>query len=90
MRHGRPAQLLDAYRRAASAHGEATVAGDHDAANRHYDILDAVYRELRAREASAQKSLLPLLRVKTVQYVGITNNLSRRALETSHREGHQD
>jgi hypothetical protein len=53
--------LTDAYRREASAQGEATVAGDHEGANRHHDILAAVYRELRARGASAQQALLPLL-----------------------------
>ena len=54
-------RLTDAYHRAASAHGEATVAGDHKAANRNHDVLAAVYRELRARGASAQKTLLPLM-----------------------------
>jgi hypothetical protein len=54
-------QLTDAYRRAASAHGEATVAGDHEAANRHHDILAEVYRELRARGTAAKEALLPLM-----------------------------
>jgi hypothetical protein len=54
-------QLIDAYRHAASAHCAATVAGDHENANREHDVLAAVYRELRARGISAQMALLPLL-----------------------------
>jgi hypothetical protein len=54
-------QLTDVYRHAAAAHGEATAAGDHEAANRHHDIVAAVYRELRSRSLSAQKALLPLM-----------------------------
>ena len=54
-------ELADGYRRAASAHGQATHAGDHETANRHHDMVAAIYRELRARGRSAQEALLPLM-----------------------------
>jgi hypothetical protein len=54
-------QLTAAYQRAASAHGQATAAGDHEAANRHHDLVAAIYRELRSRGLLAQKALLPLM-----------------------------
>ena len=54
-------ELADDFRCVASAHSQATLAGDHENANRHHDIIAALYRELRARGASAQKVLLPLM-----------------------------
>ena len=53
--------LVAAYRAAAVAHGRATNDGDHRAANRHHDIVAAIYRELRKRGDSARRELLPLL-----------------------------
>ncbi len=53
-------QLIDACRHAASAHGEATVGGDHNTANHHHDIVAAIYRELQRRGTSAQLALVPL------------------------------
>lgn len=52
-------ELIDSYVLAASLHGSATEAGDSDTANRQYDVVAAVYDELRRR--AAEKALLPLL-----------------------------
>ena len=54
-------QLVGRYAKAAMAHGRATEAGDHKKANRAYDELAAIYRELRRRGPDAQRALLPLL-----------------------------
>jgi hypothetical protein len=53
--------LIENYVSAALAHGEATKSGDYSAANRAYENIAAIYRELRSRGISAQNSLLPLL-----------------------------
>lgn len=54
-------ELLDAYRGAATQHGEATERGDHKAANRSADLVAAIYSELKRRGPAAQPQLLPLL-----------------------------
>jgi hypothetical protein len=54
-------ELVEAYRRAAAAHGQATSDGDHRAANRHHDVIAKIYRELRSRGPSAQSALVPLI-----------------------------
>jgi hypothetical protein len=53
--------LVAAYRRAASAHGKASVAGDHRTANKHFYTIAAIYRELRKRGRDCQLAILPLL-----------------------------
>ncbi len=53
--------LLKAYRDSASAHRTATNEGDSRRGNREHDVLAAVYRELRGRGMTTQRSLLGLL-----------------------------
>jgi hypothetical protein len=53
--------LVEEYRAAACAHGDATEHGDHKRANREHDKIAAVHRELRGRGADALRALLPLL-----------------------------
>lgn len=54
--------LVARYEDAALQHRLAIDAGDHKQANRHHDVIAAVYRELRRRGRAAQQALLPLLR----------------------------
>lgn len=53
--------LLDEYSDAAIKHAAASTEGDHKAANREYDRLAGVYRELKAGGDNAQNALLELL-----------------------------
>ena len=53
--------LIEAYRAAAAAHGAATEKSDYRKANRHHDVVAAIYRELRTRGDAAQLELLALL-----------------------------
>jgi len=53
--------LVSQYADAALANRRAIDNGDHRTANRHYEIVAAIYRELRRRGADAQRALLPLL-----------------------------
>jgi len=55
------AALIEMYATAAATHGEATESGDYKTGNRHYRIVESVYRELRSRGLEAQRALLPLL-----------------------------
>jgi hypothetical protein len=54
--------LLASYEKAAGAHGRATETGDHVSANAEYEIIVAVYHELRRRGVEAQRLLLSLLK----------------------------
>jgi hypothetical protein len=51
--------LVHQYAEAASAHKEATAAGDSKRANQAHDVVAAIYRRLR--EQGEQRQLLPLL-----------------------------
>jgi hypothetical protein len=84
MAHATLDELTTAYRHAASAHAEATAAGDHESASRHHDTLAAVYRELRVRGASAQRALLPLLQD---QDNGVRSWAASHALEFAPERG---
>jgi hypothetical protein len=53
--------LLKAYANAAAAHGRASTIGDYQTANAQHDVIAAIYRELRARDESARRTLLSLL-----------------------------
>ncbi len=53
--------LLAMYKEAASVHGRATQEGDYRTGNRQHGVIAAVYRELRRRGATAQRSLLGFL-----------------------------
>jgi hypothetical protein len=53
--------LTDAYVKAAAEHGAATEAGNSDRTNKCYDIVAAIYRELRARGPDAQRALLSFI-----------------------------
>jgi uncharacterized protein YwqG len=53
--------LIDAYREAAAAHTAATDEGNFKKANRSYDLIAAVHRELGARGEPALRRLLPLM-----------------------------
>ena len=55
------ASLVTMYARSAAAHGRSLDTADSKSANRHADVLAAVYRELRARGRDAQLALMPLL-----------------------------
>jgi hypothetical protein len=54
-------ELLKEYASAAVTHGEATTIGDYRKANTQYDVIQAVYRELRSLGQPAQHALLGLL-----------------------------
>ena len=54
-------ELVKAYANAAVAHRQASWGGDYKRANKEYDTIAAIYRELRERGESAQRLLLPLL-----------------------------
>ena len=56
------AEIVEAYERAAAAHGPATVKGDIQAANHAYALVDLFSKELRRRGLDARKALLPLLK----------------------------
>lgn len=58
---GTTQDLVALYRAAAVAYGEAQVAANHREANRQYDSIAAIYRELRRRGPDAQRALMPLL-----------------------------
>jgi len=51
--------FIQKYAEAASAHGQATAAGDSKRANQAHDVIAAIYRRLR--EDGEQRQLLPLL-----------------------------
>jgi hypothetical protein len=51
--------LIQEYAEAASAHGEATAAGDNARANQAHEVVAATYRRLRSH--GEQRRLLPLL-----------------------------
>jgi hypothetical protein len=51
--------VIQEYVEAASAHGQATAAGDSTTANHAHDVLAAIYRRLR--EDGTQRQLLHLL-----------------------------
>ena len=53
--------LVKRYGEAAAAHGRATEAGDHKKANKAYEQVAAIYRELRRRGPNSQRALLPFL-----------------------------
>lgn len=53
--------LIEQYRKAAARHGEASVEGDYKTANRQYEIISAIFSEIRERSPDAQRSLLELL-----------------------------
>jgi hypothetical protein len=53
--------LLDDYVKAAIAHGQATRNGEYQTANRAYETIAGIYRELRSRGLEAQGNLLVLL-----------------------------
>jgi len=55
------AELLTAYKTAASFHMKAVKSGDFEAGNRQYKIIENCYRELRSRGEESQKKLLGLL-----------------------------
>jgi hypothetical protein len=54
-------KLIEEYQKAATAHGQAILNSDHEAANKHYEVVAACSRELKRRGADAQRLLLPLL-----------------------------
>jgi len=53
--------LLQHYVSVAIAHSNATRTANYHAANSQYDTLQTIYRELRSRGASVQRTLLALL-----------------------------
>jgi hypothetical protein len=53
--------LVEKYRAASARHGHAIEAGNHKAANREYDVIVAISKELRARGGEAHRRLLGLL-----------------------------
>ncbi len=54
-------ELVERYRKAALIHGAASHDGRPLLANRNYDVVSAIYRELRSRGPEAQRTLLALL-----------------------------
>lgn len=48
------AALIARYTDAAASHGRATEGGDYRKGNRAFDVIAAVYRELRRRGPDAQ------------------------------------
>ncbi|WP_075005837.1 DUF2019 domain-containing protein [Stigmatella aurantiaca] len=54
-------QLVEKYRELSARHGRAIEAGNHKAANRDFDVIVAVNKELRARGIEAHRELLTLL-----------------------------
>jgi hypothetical protein len=78
------ASLVKRYTESSAAHGRATEAGDHTAANLAYDALAEVYRQLRRRGADAQRALIPLLEHPDV---GVRAWAGAHALEFSPEQG---
>lgn len=64
------AQLVSAYREAATQHGDAIARGDHKVANKAADRIASIYAELRQRGPEAQYQLIPLLVDPTPQVRG--------------------
>ncbi|WP_225413135.1 DUF2019 domain-containing protein [Stigmatella hybrida] len=54
-------QLVEKYRELSARHGRAIEAGNHKAANRDFDVIVAINKELRARGIEAHRELLTLL-----------------------------
>ncbi len=54
-------QLVEKYRELSARHGHAIEAGNHKAANRDFDVIVAINKELRARGIEAHRQLLSLL-----------------------------
>jgi hypothetical protein len=54
-------RLVEEFRRLSAEHGHALEAANPRAANRKYDTLVAIRRELRSRGTEAQRQLLKLL-----------------------------
>ena len=54
-------ELIARYRKAALIHGTASFDGRPRHTNRHYEVVNAVYRELCSRGPEAQRTLLLLL-----------------------------
>jgi hypothetical protein len=54
-------RLVEEFRRLSAEHGHALEAANPRAANRKYDTLVAIRRELRSRGPEAQRELLKLL-----------------------------
>lgn len=61
LKHASISELLDIYADAAISHGTAMSVGDHKVANKSYDIVAGVYREIRHRGPETQKALLTLI-----------------------------
>jgi len=55
------AELIKAYSESAKIQGHATESGNYKAGNKAFDLINAIYAELRHRGAQAQRALLPLL-----------------------------
>ena len=79
--------LLDEYQQAASAHGRAILDGDHEAANRRYEVVADCSRELKRRGGNAQKALLSLLQSSDpeIRYCAAVD-----ALDFAPEEGEQE
>ena len=54
-------QLVEKYRELSARHGRAIEAGNHKVANREFDVIVAINKELRARGTEAHRRLLSLL-----------------------------
>lgn len=54
-------QLVERYRELSARHGHATEAGNYKAANRDFDVIVAINKELHARGPEAHQQLLSLL-----------------------------
>jgi hypothetical protein len=54
-------QLVEQYRELSARHGRAIEAGHHKDANRDFDVIVAINKELRARGIEAHRQLLSLL-----------------------------
>ena len=54
-------QLVEKYRELSARHGRAIEAGNHKAANRDFDVIVAINKELRSRGIEAHRELLTLL-----------------------------
>jgi len=71
-------ELVEIYKNAASAHRRASDVGDFRKGNKEFDVVAAVYRELRKRGESAQRALLPLLEDEDL---GVKVSVAARAME---------
>lgn len=54
-------QLVEKYRELSARHGHAIEEGNHKAANRDFDVIVAINKELRARGIEVHRQLLSLL-----------------------------